>query len=67
MPTSATRTSASRQSGVGAVIGLWPVVEDRYAAAGYTAAFCIIFVLQLAALVWAARGAGRADGAAPAR
>lgn len=55
------------QSGVGAVIGLWPVVEDRYAAAGYTAAFCIIFVLQLAALVWAARGAGRADGAAPAR
>ena len=41
------------QAGVGAVISIWPPLDGRYDAAGYAAAFGFIFVLQLAALLWA--------------
>jgi predicted MFS family arabinose efflux permease len=42
------------QAGVGAVIGLWPAVNGRYDPSGYALAFGLIFVLQLASLLWAA-------------
>jgi len=41
------------QSGIGAVISLWPATKDRYDPAGYGAAFGLILVLQCAALLWA--------------
>jgi hypothetical protein len=41
------------QSGVGAVISLWPPRDGGYAPAGYAAAFGLIFLLQLTALIWA--------------
>lgn len=52
------------QSGVGAVIGIWPPRDGRYDAAGYAAAFGLIFALQLAALLWAA-AAWRTTDTAP--
>ena len=42
------------QAGVGAIIGLWPSLDGRYDATGYAAAFGVIFLVQLAALAWAA-------------
>src|SRR5256885_1907331 len=42
------------QWGIGAVLRLYPVVEGRYAAAGYAAAFTSLALLQLAALAWLA-------------
>jgi hypothetical protein len=42
------------QWGIGAVLKLYPVVEGRYAAAGYAAAFTSLALLQLAALAWLA-------------
>jgi predicted MFS family arabinose efflux permease len=50
------------QYGIGAIIGLWPVTDGRYAAEGYRAAFGLCWVLQAAAvawLAWAERGALR--------
>ena len=40
------------QWGVGAVLKLYPVLDGRYAAAGYTAAFATLAALQFAALTW---------------
>lgn len=40
------------QWGVGAVLKLYPVLDGRYAAAGYTAAFATLAALQFAALAW---------------
>jgi predicted MFS family arabinose efflux permease len=40
------------QWGVGAVLRLFPVVDGRYAAAGYAAAFGSLAALQLAAMLW---------------
>jgi MFS family permease len=40
------------QWGVGAVLKLYPVLEGRYAAAGYAAAFATLAALQFAALAW---------------
>jgi MFS family permease len=40
------------QWGVGAVLKLYPVLDGRYAAAGYTAAFTTLAALQFAALAW---------------
>jgi hypothetical protein len=42
------------QWAIGAVLRLYPVVEGRYAAAGYAAAFTSLALLQLAALAWLA-------------
>lgn len=41
------------QSGMGAVIGIWPAVDGSYAPAGYRAAFGMILGLQCLMLVWA--------------
>jgi len=41
------------QSGIGAVISLWPVSAGRYALAGYQSAFGALILLQLLALAWA--------------
>lgn len=40
------------QFGVGAVIDLWPVVDGRYALAGYGWAFGVCWVLQAASVAW---------------
>lgn len=40
------------QFGVGAVINLWPVVDGRYALAGYGWAFGVCWVLQAASVAW---------------
>ena len=40
------------QWGVGAALKLYPVLEGRYAAAGYAAAFATLAALQFAALAW---------------
>jgi MFS family permease len=40
------------QYGVGAVIGLWPVTDGRYAFEGYRAAFALCWALQAAAVAW---------------
>ena len=40
------------QWGIGAVLRLYPVVDGRYAAQGYAAAFLTLAALQLAALLW---------------
>lgn len=50
------------QYSVGAIIGLWPVTDGRYAVEGYRAAFGLCWVLQAAAVAWLAyaeRGALR--------
>lgn len=50
------------QYGIGAIIGLWPVTDGRYAIEGYRAAFGLCWVLQAAAVAWLAyaeRGAVR--------
>ena len=39
------------QWGIGAVLRLYPVVDGRYAAAGYATAFAILAALQLAAIL----------------
>jgi len=40
------------QWGVGAALKLYPVLDGRYAAAGYTAALATLAALQLGALAW---------------
>lgn len=50
------------QYSVGAIIGLWPVTDGRYAFEGYRAAFALCWVLQAASVAWLAyseRGALR--------
>jgi len=50
------------QYGVGAVIGLWPVTDGRYAFEGYRAAFALCWALQALSVAWLAyaeRGALR--------
>ena len=42
------------QYGVGAIIGLWPVTDGRYAFDGYRAAFALCWVLQAASVAWLA-------------
>jgi predicted MFS family arabinose efflux permease len=42
------------QYGIGAIIGLWPVTDGRYAVEGYRAAFGLCWVLQAAAVAWLA-------------
>ena len=42
------------QYGVGAIIGLWPVTDGRYALEGYGAAFGLFWVLQAASVAWLA-------------
>ncbi|MCI3953545.1 MAG: major facilitator superfamily 1, partial [Burkholderiales bacterium] len=42
------------QAGVGAIINLWPVVDGRYAFAGYRAAFGLCLMLQIASVIWLA-------------
>ena len=49
------------QSAIGAVISLWPALDGRYDLAGYAAALGLIFILQLAALIWAAAPARTHD------
>lgn len=61
------------QWGIGIALKLYPVIDGRYAAAGYTAAFTTLAVLQLAALAWLAPmrapqfgdGARTANGGTP--
>jgi hypothetical protein len=50
------------QYSVGAIIGLWPVIDGRFALEGYAAAFGLCWALQAASvawLAWAERGALR--------
>jgi hypothetical protein len=47
-------TAFATQFGVGAIINLWPVVDGRYALAGYRASFALFWLLQVAAVVWLA-------------
>jgi MFS family permease len=42
------------QAGVGAIINMWPVVDGRYAFAGYRAAFGLCLMLQIASVIWLA-------------
>jgi MFS family permease len=42
------------QYGVGAIIGLWPVTDGRYALEGYRAAFGLFWALQAASVAWLA-------------
>ena len=42
------------QFGVGAIINLWPVVDDRYAPGAYRVAFGICWLLQVASIAWLA-------------
>ena len=49
------------QAGIGAVISLWPQLDGRYDAAGYAAAFGMIFCLQAAALLWAGAASRATD------
>ena len=42
------------QSGVGAILNLWPVVDDRYAPDGYRVAFGSCWLLQVATVAWLA-------------
>jgi predicted MFS family arabinose efflux permease len=44
--------SFAMQWGIGAALKLFPVVDGRYAAAGYSAAFASLAALQLAAMLW---------------
>jgi hypothetical protein len=40
------------QWAIGAVLKLYPIVEGRYSPAGYAAAFSVLALLQLAAILW---------------
>jgi predicted MFS family arabinose efflux permease len=40
------------QWAIGAALKLYPVVDGRYAPAGYSAAFAVIAAMQLAAILW---------------
>ena len=42
------------QFGVGAIIDLWPVVDDRFAPGGYRVAFGMCWLLQVASVAWLA-------------
>ncbi|HEU0289464.1 MAG TPA: MFS transporter [Burkholderiales bacterium] len=42
------------QSGVGAIINLWPVVDGHFALGGYRVAFGICWLLQVASVAWLA-------------
>jgi hypothetical protein len=42
------------QFGVGAIIDLWPVVNDHYAPGGYRVAFGMCWLLQVASVAWLA-------------
>ena len=42
------------QSGVGAIINLWPVVDGHFALGGYRVAFGLCWLLQVASLAWLA-------------
>ncbi|HZM37001.1 MAG TPA: MFS transporter [Burkholderiales bacterium] len=46
----------SGQWSIGLVLDLWPAVEGRYAAEGYTWALGMVWVVQLAGLAWMWRG-----------
>jgi MFS family permease len=55
------------QFGVGAIINLWPVIDDHYAAEGYRAAFALCWALQVLSVAWlwyAERAAMKADSRA---
>lgn len=55
------------QWGLGAVIGLWPGAAGGYTPGGYGAAFGLVVVLQLVALVWFwYAGPGRGSDKVPA-
>ena len=41
------------QSGIGAIIGHWPVLDGRYAVEGYRSAFASLVLLQAIAFMWA--------------
>ena len=45
-------TSFVVQWGVGAILGLWPTQDGRYAAQGYLAAFGLLAAAQAAATLW---------------
>jgi MFS family permease len=45
-------TSFVFQWGLGALLGLWPSAEGRYAPAAYRAAFGLLFAAQAAAALW---------------
>ena len=53
-------TSFAVQWGVGALLGLWPSEQGRYAAEGYRMAFGVLLAAQAAAAAWllTARQAG---------
>ena len=40
------------QFGVGAIINLWPVVEERYAVEGYAASFALCWAVQVISVMW---------------
>ena len=42
------------QFGVGAILNLWPVIDDRYALDGYRVAFGMCWLLQVASVAWLA-------------
>jgi len=42
------------QYGVGAIIGLWPVTDGRYALEGYAAGLGLFWALQAASVAWLA-------------
>jgi MFS family permease len=44
--------SFGMQWAIGAALKLYPIVDDRYSPAGYTAAFAALALLQLAAIAW---------------
>jgi len=44
--------SFAMQWAIGAALKLYPIVDGRYAAAGYATAFTVIAVMQLAAILW---------------
>ena len=53
------------QWAMGAVIDLWPVVDGRYALAGYRAAFGMMLALQVLAMLWYVVGGRDRTAAAP--
>ncbi len=59
--------SFGAQWGVGAILGLWPVLEGRYHPDGYLAAFGLLLAAQAAAAAWllTARDTKTADAAQP--
>ena len=42
------------QFGVGAIINMWPVLDDHYAPEGYRVAFGLCWLLQVASVAWLA-------------